>query len=307
MFWVNITAFAGISALASSYLFIKIALNDLHPITIAILRIGICTPIFAILLFKQKKNILKDSFLNLLLLSFLLVILPNIFLNYGLGLISAPSASLLEAIEPLYTIIFAFLLLKEKLKIKHIFSLTGALIGIYIIASKGFSINPLQNSQWQGVVWVSLSAISLGCSNLLAKKTLSLMSPLEMVSWTFIFATGIMITGCLLFHAYYDISDIYTIKIQTDSIIALLGLTLISTVGGYFLYFKALSKMQASRLAYYLFSLPLLTSIYAYTFFNQIIEPFVWKASVFIILSLIITEINFYDNFKNKIRLKKDI
>lgn len=267
-------------------------------------RIIICTPFFYLLCNdKPKFSIIKNNFPPLICLSLLLVFIPNIFMAAGIKYANGAAASFVEALEPIITGILAGIFLKERIKPNYCLGLLFAIAGSYSFASQGFSINPFAHSSLIGIGLVFVSACSFSGSTIMGKKLLEQYLPTEILFYTFFLSSLIMIPVSLSlfigqsYHILHDYSVIY----------AILGLSFISSVGGYLLYFIALSKLKAQVLSCYLFAIPIITTIYSYVFLDTRPQPFVYTSGVLILTGLIIFEFfdfnkiyNFYDFIRHK-------
>lgn len=285
----QLVAVIAIFLIASSYIFIELALTELSPITIAFLRATIAAIFFLPILWIKETDcvsVLKGSLWQVLGMSFSLILLPDIFLNYGINLVKAPAASFIESTEPMITIILASLLLHEKIKIKHLVGILLATIGSFGIASEGFKINPLHNSALVGVVLVILGAISQAYSNILGKRLLYRFSPLQVMTWSFVLSSLCLLPVILLTGS----DELAKISISFKLVAAIIGLSLIATVGGYLFYFTALSTIKVTQFAYYLYAIPIITTVYSFLVFKQNVQKYILLSGSLIIIGVIIAQ-----------------
>ena len=97
--------------------FIKIALEELSPVNLTIMRLLVVCIVFLILLIVKPNKfskIQKKDIVPIFLVGFLGIIIYHFGLNYGEQYISASAASVIIATIPIFVVILAAIFLKEK-------------------------------------------------------------------------------------------------------------------------------------------------------------------------------------------------
>ena len=132
---------------AFAFPFIKIGLEELHPVNLTIMRLFIVCAIFLLFIGvapKKFSKIRRKDLLPLFLLGFFGLVVYHLGLNYGEQYMSPSSASLIIATIPVFTIIFATILLKERITKKIAVGIPLSLSGVVIIALTGTTGNPFE-------------------------------------------------------------------------------------------------------------------------------------------------------------------
>lgn len=110
----------------------KIAVEETAPVLMATLRFGIAAAVFVP--YSMKKSGLKPLLCApLALSSFIGITLYYLLFNYGILYTSASTAGLLQGILPLYTLLLAWLFLKEKITIPKVAGVVCSFIGVALL------------------------------------------------------------------------------------------------------------------------------------------------------------------------------
>jgi drug/metabolite transporter (DMT)-like permease len=159
----------------------KLALNEAPPMITCFFRfvIALLPIIFIVSYIKESFLVLKDHFLDLLIISLIGVFLFNYFFFLGLKTTSPVNASILVATNPLSTSILATLFFKDKtLSTKKIVLIFSSLIGVLFILSKG-KMHMMGISKFSmGDAYVLIATLCFSLSTILIKKRLDGIPPL---------------------------------------------------------------------------------------------------------------------------------
>jgi drug/metabolite transporter (DMT)-like permease len=255
---------------AFAFPFIKIGLEELNPINLTIMRLFVVCVVFLFLLafFPKKFSPLqKKDIVPLFLLGFLGVVVYHLGLNYGELYISASAASLIIATIPVFTVIFAAVLLKEKITKKIAIGIPLSLSGVMIISLTGTSGDPFEITYISAAVVVLISAFVGAGYTIGGKKLLQQYSALSLTVYAFLFGC----LGLLPFLSSSLISEAAALTWRGWG--AVLFLALLPTVVGYVLWYVALEIKTASEISVFLYFIPILSTIISYFLFH---EPITW-------------------------------
>lgn len=129
--------------------------------------------LFFIVLFQKKKAIIqtytKHDYFTFVWMGFLGTFLYNFFLFKGLDLLPAQEAFIINYLWPVMVIIFAALILKEKITRRKILGILCSFFGIIIVITKG-DITALEFGNVLGIVLAALGAVTWGLFSVLGKK-----------------------------------------------------------------------------------------------------------------------------------------
>jgi drug/metabolite transporter (DMT)-like permease len=224
------------------------------------LRYGLAEPfclIYCLIRWRDLKALLARDLWRVLLMGALMVPGYNLSLNWGQGRVPPATASLIIAMNPVFTYILAILFLKERARWSKILGMAVAFAGIYLLVST-------QNRSWgSGYAWsalvVLMAPLSWAASTVTAKPVTARAEPLLL---TFA-ATGI---GSLPFFLTLlcGTGGVHQVlrTMSATGWIALLHLSLLCTVVGFAVWFWALRRLSASSTAAFVFLNPPLTALF---------------------------------------------
>ncbi|MCX6660990.1 MAG: DMT family transporter [Euryarchaeota archaeon] len=270
---------------AFAFPFIKIGLKELSPINLTILRLFTTCGVFLVFLVafpKAFSPIKKKDILPIFLLGFFGLVVYHLGLNYGELYISPSVASLIIATIPVFTVIFATLLLKEKVTKKIAIGIPMSLSGVVIISLTGTSGNPFEVTYLSAALAVLISALVGAGYTIAGKKLLQRYSALSLTVYAFLFGS----LGLLPFLSSSLITE--ATSLSWNGLGAVLFLALFPTVIGYILWYVALEIKTASEISVFLYFIPVLSTIISYFLFQ---EPVTWLfilGGVIVIAGLII-------------------
>jgi drug/metabolite transporter (DMT)-like permease len=255
---------------AFAFPFIKIGLEELSPVNLTILRLFTTCGVFLVFLLifhKKFTPIQKRDIAPIFLLGFFGLVVYHLGLNYGEMHISPSVASLIIATIPVFTVIFATILLKEKTTKKIVIGITLSLFGVIIISLTGTAGNPFEVSYLSAALAVLLSAIVGAGYTIAGKKLLERYSAFSLTVYAFLLGS----LGLLPFLSSSLITEATTLSMTGWG--AVLFLAFLPTVVGYILWYVALEIKTASEISVFLYFIPVLSTIISYFLFQ---EPITW-------------------------------
>jgi len=255
---------------AFAFPFIKIGLEELSPINLTIMRLFTVCAIFLLIIItipKKFSPLQKKDILPLFFLGFLGVVVYHLGLNYGELYISPSTASLIIATIPIFTVIFATLILKEKITNKIVIGIPLSLSGVVIISLTGTSGNPFEITYLSAAAAVLVAALVGAGYTIVGKKLLQRYSALSLTVYAFLF-------GCLGLLPFLSSSLVAeAVSMTWRGWGAVLFLAILPTVVGYILWYVALEIRTASEISLFLYFIPVLSTIISYFLFQ---EPITW-------------------------------
>ena len=235
-----------------SFMFVKIALKyssslDLlaHRFTLAFICIAV-----PILVGKFKLNISIKDFLKLSPLALFFPITFFLFQTFGLELVPSSEAGIIQATAPIFTIIFAFLLLREKINYKQGFSVFLSVGGVIFISLIN-GANMADFNIW-GTIFILSSTLATAIYSVLTRKYVSNYSLYDftfvMTSLGFIaFNISAIVEHLVL--GTWSLSGFYAPLADRNFVIAVIYLGIPSSFMTGFLVNYSLKKIEASRMS----------------------------------------------------------
>ncbi len=118
---------------------------------------------------KELKNYKAKDYIQITGIGLLGTFLYNMFLYLGINKMQASQAFIINYLWPIMTIIFACIILKEKLTFRKIFAVFLSFMGVIIVTSNGNLLN-IQKDTLLGALYCILAAISYGLFSVLNKQ-----------------------------------------------------------------------------------------------------------------------------------------
>ena len=124
----------------SSFLWIKIALQEVGPITLVVFRAGFATLGLLVVALVTRPKIRKEDIWILAVLAFFNVTVPFVLISWSETHISSGMASILNSTVPLFTILIApVVLAEERLTGRRIVGLLVGFAGVIVLMSNQLS------------------------------------------------------------------------------------------------------------------------------------------------------------------------
>jgi drug/metabolite transporter (DMT)-like permease len=280
-----------------SFPLIKIVLdNGVPPVTLAAIRAIVFIPILVFLLIKQGKKIIpvsKEDWLIYLSIGLFTIILPGILQNTGMMYTTASLSSLIQTSGPIFTIIFAIIILNESADKKKIVGSICALIGtIFLVISLDNNINLFDSSVY-GNFLILLSGISYAISSIITKKGLERKNPLQILGFSSL--VGFIVLSLIsLFERPLDV--IITLSIETWFAIFLL--VIFPSFIALLFWYEAMINEEISRLVIFVYLMPVFAVVFSYILIGEIISIQTLLFAVLIISGVALAQKNTIKKFE---------
>jgi drug/metabolite transporter (DMT)-like permease len=269
----------------ANFIISKFALLYFHPLTIATIRIFFSAMAFLTFIFftkKGKKIELPDHF-RIAILAFFGIILNQLSFIYGLNYTTPSHAALMIATIPIFVFIFAGRFLKEGL-----LNIKGA--GI-LISFAGVAIlsriweADFQDSYLLGDILTIFTAISFAIYTVLGKPIVQKYPPLKVTALVYFYGALMMIP---LYPIY--IIEITRSKAPLSAYLALAYVVFLATFLAYIIYYWALARIDASKVAAFLYLQPLTATVLSVLFGFELISYSLFLGGILIIGGVFLTE-----------------
>ncbi len=263
------TAFGAVIFWGFSFIATKVALREVHPFTLLLLRYTIGALFLLLVQYGRDKAFLKifsyRDWIQIFLLAAVGVSGLGLLQAYGLLYTTAINTGWIIAINPILIILAARLFLGETITVRKISGILLGFCGIFLIISKGvFSFSLFHSSSIFGDLLVLTSALAWTTFTVWGKGFISRFTPLSAV-------TVIMVSGFFI---------ILPLSLLKGGWSTLLHLSLPAWMGifflgifcsglAYLLWYSALGKKDSSTVGTYLYLEPLVTLIGASLFLGE--------------------------------------
>ncbi len=245
---------------AGAYVAGKVALRYVTPIELNTVRFSIAALLLSPVIVRERKRIPRNqrALLMLALLALLGFVFSKLFEYVGLSLSTASDVALLIATESLFTALLSWTFFHERVTRTGIAALVVGMFGVYLIVERGFIPTlsaPGTNAGARviGDLLVIFSLLIESGYTTLGKKTVASLPPLLF--------TALTITGSLfvwLPAGALSVAHSGWPVVPWEGWLAIGYMAVIATVFGYWMWFRALTTLDASVAAPALFIQPLL-------------------------------------------------
>ena len=190
---------------------------------------------------------------------------------------------LIQKLQPVFAILFASILLKEKLTTRFLLWAVTAILGAFILTF-GFNL-PIINSEDKTALaafFAILASVSFALSTVLSKRALRNVTFETGTYLRFLTTSIIMLVFVLVNSSYSEFSSISHTQIIIFLIIAF-------TTGGpaIFLYYYGLKEVSASHSTIYELAFPLSAVILEYFIHDNILNLEQWFGAIILMVSIL--------------------
>lgn len=268
------------------YVVSKYVLDFIPPLTLVWLRFIIAfVVLYGILKLAEKKQkkkvtIRKKDWLLFAWIGFIGYFISITCQFIGTKLSDAHTGSLVTSATPAFMVIFAALILKEKLTARRLLSTIIATIGVIIVIGWDIEIG----SYFIGTIILVGAAITWALLSIYVKIASIQFSSLVITTYALFFS--------LFFITPFMIWELQTSSIGTVNTYVILGvlyLGIVSTAGAFFLWNKGLELIDASIGSLFFFFQPIVGSLLGWLLLNETLNSNFFIGGILIICSVLIT------------------
>jgi drug/metabolite transporter (DMT)-like permease len=272
---------------AGTYLFAKRALLELSPFEVALARFTMAGAVYSALLLLRPRRVSRADLVKLTVLGFVAIPLNQGLFLYGLSLTTPGHAALLYAMTPVFVFLLALLRREERSSVWKSAGIATAFAGaVVVLVGRGQLAGQVEASRAMlGDLLVLLAVISWAVYAVWGKPYAE--------RYGVVTTTGItIVTGSLL---YVPIGIFFS---RTEHFRALSGvgwgsiayLVVLTSVISYLLYYWALAREDASRVAIWSNTQPVLTALLAWMVYGDRLTPSFVVGGLLVIAGVAMTQ-----------------
>jgi drug/metabolite transporter (DMT)-like permease len=220
----------------------KIAVSSIEPFTLALLRFGIASVAMLLIIIAtgRVRKIERGDWLRFIMIGLLAVPLNQLLFLYGLKFTTAGRSALYYGATPIFVFLMAILYLKEKVTPLKTIGIIASFAGVAVILRGG----RMDEGVLFGDFLVILAVIAWAGYTVLGKSLLHKYGSLTVTAYA-------LLIGTL---AYLPIGIIPAIRFDYSQVpnvawLSLLYIALMTSVVAYSIWYWALARMEASKLA----------------------------------------------------------
>lgn len=203
---------------------------------------------------KRGLQLTKNDWLYFLLSGILCIAIGMCIYQLAIKYTKASTVAIVFSTNPMFTIPFAALILKERIHASTLIALLFSMLGVLVI------LNPFhiaQGHDYNGILLAALSAVVFSLYSVLGKLRVQRYGSYIANSFTFLSGSLVLLLGILLTHTP-------VIKgIDSGNILQILYLSVVTTGLGYVFYFLAMKETSAITASTIFFIKPALAPLLA--------------------------------------------
>jgi len=252
---------------ATSFPLIKVGLDFMPPLTFAFIRYSIAAILMTAILFRRKgfsamANEYRSDWKILTLVGVFGIAMPNALLNIGLQYTTASLSAIIQASGPVFTLIFAVILLKEFLGLDKVVGSVIAIIGtVLLVSQSGLDIS---NASFVGNVIILASSMCYAISGVITKVALRKHHPVDVTGWSLIVGSFLLLCTTPL-----EIGAAMNFNWQFAVIVVMLSI--FPGCLAFLFYNYVLRTSEVSSLAFFIYLIPVIATLLAVLFLGEII------------------------------------
>ncbi len=250
-----VSAIWGMNLVAVKYL-----LNDLSPVNLILVRFITGSVLLFLLLFflEDVKVPLRDIW-RLTLLGAVGVTLYQFLFTFALKYTSAVNVGILINMSPIYGGFLSSLFGYERFMKKRIFAIVAGFVGVYILMTKGDWNFFMQGGDTAGTILALVASLFWALYTILSKPLLEKHSPLKVTAYSMV--AGSALLGFFV-PSFFDPRELGNLSV-TGWIVIIFSIVF-STAVAFFLWYRAVARIGASRTMIYQYCVPAFGAVAAY-------------------------------------------
>lgn len=258
------------------YVVVKVVVEVVPPLELVWIRYVIAVITLAIIGFymKQSWRIAKKDWLIIFLVALFGNTISIVTQEMGTMLSTAQMGAIITSTTPAFMVLFARLILKEKITIKKCLSIVLATIGVGIIVGSG----QINVTQQLGGFYLLIAALTWALMSVLIKKIPAQYSQVVITTYSSMIAVILLTPFVLPKLNNLDLSSVLHPTISGG----LLYLGIVSTAGGFFLWNKGLQLMNASSGGLFFFFQPIVGTFLGWLLLGETIGISFWLGTILI-------------------------
>lgn len=271
---------------SSTHLIGKSVTTDIDPRLVVFLRACFTITAFSLWVYTNRRHLPpfdKKDVPRLLLLGLINIPINQLSFLSGLKHTTAPNASLLYALTPTFVFIIAVLFYGEQASRKKLLGIALALTGtVVVLFERGITFN---SDFFLGNIIVLGASISWALYTMLGKGFILKYGPFYATALSMFSGFVLYIPVFLLFPIETSIADV-----TATNWLQLFYIGVITSGLGYGLWYYALSKIEASKVAVFNNCQPIFTTLLAILFLQQMPSSFFIIGGIVAMLGVVLTQ-----------------
>ena len=284
----RLAAFAAVALWGVSFVATKAALRELSPITVIFTRFALGVAVLFLILTLRRESPLppRDAWPMLALMGFVGIFVHQMVQVHGLTLTTAVQTGWLIGLTPIWSAGLAALFLGEGFGPRKVLGFVVGAAGALLVISKGqLSSMVLTLPSTRGDLLILASTINWAVYTILGRNTLKRVGSARTIASAMLVGWAMLIpffVGAAGWQEYRGISS--------NGWIALLFLGIGCSGLGYWFWYAALERIDASQVAAFLYIEPLVTLLAAVALLGETVAVSTLVGGILVLLGVLIVQ-----------------
>jgi drug/metabolite transporter (DMT)-like permease len=260
----HILLLCGAAIWGVNFVAMKFLLAEIAPVNLILLRfISGSSLLFLLLLFLEDVKVPLKDFYGLCVLGVVGITIYQFLFTYALKHTSATNVAVIINTAPLYGGLLSSFFGYEQFRKKTFFAIALGFVGVYILVSKGELLS-LGGGDLKGAILALIACFLWALYTIMAKPMLDKHSPLKVTTYSAL-AASILLCGFAPF--YLKVKEVAALSFA--GWMSLLFSIVFSIVIAFFLWYRGVSKIGASRTLIYQYSVPVFAALAAFLILRE--------------------------------------
>jgi len=249
----------------SSFMWIRIAVNDVDPFTLVAFRLlfGLFGLVIALFYYQEPFPFQPATWTKYIIMAVFSIVIPFLCISWGETRIESGLASILNATMPLFTIVIAHYWLRdEKINILRIVGLGLGFVGVVILLSRDITLSGLRGD-FLGQLAVILGAVAYAVAAIFSRRYLRGEKPVVQSTMILVFANIMIWPMALLFQ------NPFRIAILPLTWVSFIWLGLLGLCIAYLIFFHLINEWGATRTSLVTYLYPFMGLTLGVIFLNE--------------------------------------
>lgn len=253
MKWKNVLLLVMLAAMwGPSFLFIKVAVEEIPPLTLVLGRVSIGAIFLLIVLLSQRRRLPRDRRLwkSLAVMAMLHNTLPWVLLSWGEQYIDSSLASILNGTTPIFTIVLAhFMVEDDRITSSKLLGVVLGFAGLFLLIVPSL-MDGVQATTW-GLVAVAVAAALYGVAIIYSREHLRGLPPLVAPATQLSLATLFMLPVTLLVDRPWTMESS-----STAALGSLVALGILGTGLAFIVYYRLIETADSTYVSMVTYIIP---------------------------------------------------
>ncbi|MHA2295682.1 MAG: DMT family transporter [Candidatus Hodarchaeales archaeon] len=255
---------------ATTFAATKLSLAEIPPVSLALLRFLIASVILVTVIGVKKENkkfvkaFKKDS-PYFIVLGLVGIALMYIFENFAIKFTTTSQAAIIMNTDPIIIVVLSYFFIKEKLDSNKIIGIIIGFFGVSLVVFNQGDLNAILSSDYfLGNMLALFSSFTWAAYTVMIKNKVEEYGSLVVTTISSIFGVVFLLFSTLLIEGF---PDIFAFSLNSWLLVLYLGIV-ISGIS-FYLWNYSLKHLDASKVGFYWFLVPVIAIIIGIIFFNE--------------------------------------